>query len=56
MKIIPKLKRAIGLAEKVDAAVGLTEYQAHLTNNAKKKLRNRKQDVLKKKSRKRNRR
>ena len=55
MKIVKKLKKAIGMAEAQDAAVGLNPYQRHLTNAAKKKLKNRGGDQLKKKSRKRNR-
>ena len=55
MKIIPKLKRAIGMAEAYDAEGGLTPHQRSLTNAARKKLKNRKSEVLQKKSRKRNR-
>jgi hypothetical protein len=52
--VIKRLKRAIGMASEVEKERGLTHYERHLTENAKKKLKNRKRDVVAKKSRRRN--
>lgn len=54
MNIIGKLKKAIGMADKLDAESGLGDYARDLTNNAKTKLRNRKREAAAKKSRRAN--
>ncbi len=55
MNIIGRLKRALKMAEVTGAHRPLSEYETHLTNNARKKLQNRKRDRIQKKTRKRNR-